>query len=79
MCGKKGLENADKAEGRATFRNKVNFILVRTIKGWNFMQRFWPTNRKTTPQGVNIWKLKISKVKGCKELPKVYGTLYNIA
>lgn len=50
LRGKKGLENADKAEGRATFRNKVNFILVRTIKGWNFMQRFWPTNRKTTPQ-----------------------------
>lgn len=42
LCGKKWLEDADKTESRATFRNEIHFVLVRTVEGWNFVQRLWP-------------------------------------
>lgn len=45
LCGKKWLEDADKTESRATFRNEIHFVLVRAVEGWNFMQWLWPRNK----------------------------------
>jgi len=45
LRGKKRLEDADKAESRATFRYEIHFVFVGAVEGWNFMQWLWPRNK----------------------------------
>lgn len=40
--GKQRLEDAHQAESRATLRDEIHLVFVRTVKGWNFMKLFWP-------------------------------------
>lgn len=57
--GKKRLEDAHQAESRATLRNEIHLVFVRTVKGWNFMKLFWPGYKQTT-NPVSHWILEIS-------------------
>lgn len=49
-CGQEGLEDADKAEGRAALRNEIHFVFVGAVKGWDFVKLFGPGHRTDNPR-----------------------------
>lgn len=62
LCGKKWLEDADKTESRATFRNEIHFVLVRTVEGWNFVQRLWQAFLKDFHLFAALWWFTLEHV-----------------
>lgn len=59
-CGKEWLEDADQAEGRAAFRNEIHLVFVRTVKGGDFMELFWPRHRTDNPVVLSHRSLEVS-------------------
>lgn len=58
--GEERLEDADEAESRATFRNEIHLVFVRTVKGWDFMELFWPRHRTDNPKLLSHRILELS-------------------
>lgn len=48
-CREKWFEDTHEAESRATFRNEIHLVFVRTVKGWNLMKLFWPAYKTDNP------------------------------
>lgn len=61
-CGKKWLEDTHEAESRATFRNEIHLVFVRTVKGWNFMKLFWRAFFKDFDSFTALWRFPFEHV-----------------
>lgn len=61
-CGQEGLEDADKAEGRAALRNEIHFVFVGAVKGWDFMKLFGRAFLKDFDSFTALWRFPFEHV-----------------
>lgn len=61
-CRKKRFEDTHEAESRATFRNEIHLVFVRTVKGWNLMKLFWRAFLKDFDPFTALWRFSFEHV-----------------
>lgn len=61
-CREKWFEDTHEAESRATFRNEIHLVFVRTVKGWNLMKLFWRAFLKDFDPFTALWRFPFKHV-----------------